>query len=338
MRNFAVNVVSEREGGKVPVFLAGQVMVDVQQILMDVGEYITARELRIQKAMSQSMLSKFILYMGADGSVSTDTSVDMPEVEGYGNIVDDALELTERTMDALGSGVGGYWMEDNFADPFYRSHIIYDLVALSEHMSEFPDCTLMYGSEGEPKKFGRVDVQKMAAFLKEKGNTGNGATLGILSSAVSKSKGVRYTLECAGDKARVTFADEASEKAAAALVGKGPVFIGGTIVYGEDGTILEIRNAGGAAPAESISFRRLVAGNGDIKLANPVKASISYNGEKWKLYNEGTGISVAQDTWDATVQVFHDQMVFLWTEYMDDSKELEGEEAEVRDYFRSLIQ
>ena len=43
-------------------------------------------------------------------------------------------------------------------------------------------------------------------------------------------------------------------------------------------------------------------------------------------------------TWDAAVQAFHDQMVFLWTQYADDDRPLEGEEAEIRDYIKGLTQ
>ena len=52
MKNFTVNVIPDKEDGKVPVYLAGQVMVDIQQLLMDVGEYLTAKELRIQRSMT----------------------------------------------------------------------------------------------------------------------------------------------------------------------------------------------------------------------------------------------------------------------------------------------
>jgi len=49
-------------------------------------------------------------------------------------------------------------------------------------------------------------------------------------------------------------------------------------------------------------------------------------------------VSVKHPTWDAAVQAFHDQMVFLWTQYADDDRPLEGEEAEIRDYIKGLTQ
>ena len=338
MRDFSVNVISSKENGKIPVYVAGQVMVDVQQLLMDIGEYLTSRALRVQKSMKSELLSRFILYMGADGGISLDTSVDVPEVERFGNIVDDALALTESAMEAMGSGAGGYWMEDNFADAFYRKHIIYDIVSLSQHLAAFPECSLMYGPAENPKKFGQVDVQKMAAFVREKGNIGVGATIGLITSSQSKSKGIRLSLVSGENRARLTFADSDSEKAALALADKGPVMIGGRLVVDDEGNLTEILDAGGVTAAENIMFHRLLAANGDVVLAHPLKANIIYDSGKWTLKNPETGISVTHDSWDETVQAFHDQMVFLWVEYADSEKQFEGEEAEIRDYLLSLAQ
>ena len=336
MRDFTVNVVPNEEGRKIPVFLAGQVMVDIQQILMDVGEYLTSRALRVQKTMKKGLISRFLLYMTPEGGISIDTSADLPEVGEFGNIVDDAIQLTEGTMEAMGSGAGGYWMEDNYADPFYRRHIIYDLAALDQHLSAFPEYSLMFGPSDNPKKFGHVDMMRLAAFLDEKGDVGTGAVIGILNASVSKSKGTRLSLLCGDDRVKLSFADKASEDAALTLVDKGPVIIGGQTVVDGDGNLLEIRQAGGVKAADSIQFNRLVASNGDVKLSNPVKVTIRYSPGSWTLRNEETGISVTHPTWDESVQAFHDQMVFLWTQYSDPERELEGEEAEIRDYLRGL--
>ncbi len=334
MKNFTVNVIPAEEGGKVPVFLAGQVMVDIQQMLMDIGEYLTTKELRIQKGIGRALISRFILYMGADGAL--DTAVDVPETESRGNIVDDALTVMENMMDAVGSGAGGYWMEDNFTDAFYRKHIIYDIVSLSQHLAAFPDCSLMYGPAENPKRFGQVDVQKMAAFVREKGNIGVGATIGLISAQQSKSKGTRLSLISGDSRARLSFADRDSENAALALADKGPVMIGGRLVVDDDGNLTEILDAGGVTAAENIMFRRLLAANGDIVLSQPLRANIIYDSGKWTLKNPETGISVTHDSWDETVQAFHDQMVFLWVEYADPDKQFEGEEAEIGEYLLSL--
>lgn len=338
MKNFTVNVIPNKEGGKIPVYLAGQIMVDIQQLLMDVGEYLTAKELRIQKSMNSDLLSRFILYMGADGSLSMDTSVDVPETETRGNIVDDALDLMERTMDALGNGSGGYWVEDNYTDPFYRKHVTYDILRLSTHLSDFPDCTLMYGPAENPKKYGQADMEKLAAFIRDKGNTGVGATIGLITSSQSKSHGTRLSLLCGDNRVKLTFADRENENAALALADKGPVMIGGKLIVDDKGVLQEISDAGGVTPAESITFHRLLAANGDVVLAKPVKANIIYRDGKWTLKNPETGTSVTHDTWDAAVQAFHDQMVFLWIQYADSQEQYEGEEAEIREYFLSLTQ
>jgi hypothetical protein len=182
-----------------------------------------------------------------------------------------------------------------------------------------------------------VDVQKMAAFVREKGNIGVGATIGLISAQQSKSKGTRLSLISGDSRARLTFADRDSENAALALADKGPVMIGGRLVVDDDGNLTEILDAGGVTAAENIMFRRLLAANGDIVLSQPLRANIIYDSGKWTLKNPETGISVTHDSWDETVQAFHDQMVFLWVEYADSDKQFEGEEAEIRDYLLSLV-
>ena len=338
MKNFTVNVIPDKEDGKVPVYLAGQVMVDIQQLLMDVGEYLTAKELRIQRSMNSDLLSRFILYMGADGSMTMDTSVNVPETETRGNIVDDALELMERTMDALGNGSGGSWVEDNYTDPFYRKHVTYDILRLSTHLSDFPGCTLMYGPADNPKRYGQADMEKLSAFIRDKGNEGVGATIGLIVSSQSKSKGTRLSLLQGENRVRLNFADDENEKAALALADKGPVMIGGKLIVDDKGSLIEIAQAGGVTAAENIVFHRLLAANGDVVLSKPLKANIIYNDGKWTLKNPETGTSVTHDSWDATVQAFHDQMVFLWIQYADSTEQFEGEEAEIRDYFLSLTE
>ena len=155
MRNFMINVAPKTEGGRIPVALAGQIMMDIQEMLSDIGEYLIRSELGIQNSLRPEILSKFTLFMDGDGGISIGTSTNEHIV---GSITEDALDLMEDTMDAMGSGAGGYWMEDNYIDPFFRNHIIYDIVALSEHINGFSDCVLTYGSPDNMKTFGQVDV------------------------------------------------------------------------------------------------------------------------------------------------------------------------------------
>jgi len=48
MLNFTVNIISENEDKRVPVAIAGQIMVDIQSLLSHTGEFLMAKELKIQ--------------------------------------------------------------------------------------------------------------------------------------------------------------------------------------------------------------------------------------------------------------------------------------------------
>ena len=330
MRNFIVNVVPKSENGRIPAALAGQIMIDIQEMLSDIGEYLVRRELGIQNSLGQRILSKFTLFIDDAGSISIGTSPN----GSYGTIVEDALDLMEATMDAMGSGTGGYWMEDNYADPFFRNHVIYDIVALSEHINGYPDCSFMYGSPDNLKTFGHVDVARLAAFMKDKGMAADGASLGLITATVSKSKGQLIGFECGTDKVKLTFRDRSIENDARALIGKGPVYVVGRLMYTDEGRLSEIRDVQNVIPAQTIRFRKLIAADADVFVNEPVVANIAYDGS-WTLTNEDLGISVTKDTWDETVQAFNDFFMFLWTEYMVEDRELNGEEAEIRDILKT---
>ena len=332
MRNFIVNVVPKTEGERVPAALAGQIMIDVQQILSDIGEYIIRRELGIQKSLRPEILSRFILYMDENGiSIGTST-----ESLAVGSITEETIDLMEATMDAMGSGTGGYWMEDNFADPYFRNHIIYDVAALSEHINEYPDLSFMYGSPDNLKTFGKVDIARLDAFMKDRGMSINGAALGIITVSHSKSKGQILGFESGTDKVRLQFREKSVENVARTLIGKGAVYIVGRLMYSSDGDLLEIRDVSNVTQAHTMRFRKLISSDGDVSVKEPVVAEISYDGE-WHLKNETLGISVSKPTWDEAVQTFNDYFVFLWTEYSYDDIELVGEDAEIREALKAYM-
>ena len=333
MRNFMINVAPKTEGGRIPVALAGQIMMDIQEMLSDIGEYLIRSELGIQNSLRPEILSKFTLFMDGDGGISIGTSTNEHIV---GSITEGALDLMEDTMDAMGSGAGGYWMEDNYIDPFFRNHIIYDIVALSEHINGFSDCVLTYGSPDNMKTFGQVDVARLASFMKEKGMSANSAALGLITTTVSKSKGQIIGFECGKNKVKLHFRDRSVENVARTLAGKGPVYVAGRLMYSEEGNLMEIRDVYNVTLAQTIRFRKLIAATSDISVKEPVVANISFDG-RWTLSNDTLGISVTKDTWDDAVQEFNDFFMFLWTEYMMEDKELEGEDAEIRDALKALI-
>ena len=326
MTDFTVNVVSEKEDKRVPIGVAGQIMVDIQDLFRHIGEYLISREMRLQEAVPRSLGDKFTIYMDKTGGIVLDASTETPETEGYGNVVDDALKVLEATLDTLGSGTGGYWVDDNFTDAIYRNQVVIDIVALYQDLNDREGYALMYGSGSELKKFGKVDVEKMAKFISERGMSVNGATVGVIENMGSSSGSSRFTLNNGSDTVRITFSDQKF----AGNAGKACI-VAGKINYSEEGKISSVENIYDVVPLTTIKFRRVISSNGDVTLKVPVDADVTFRDGKWILSNKDLGILASKQRWDDAVTEFHDFFVFLWTEYKTkDPATLDEEGKEIR--------
>lgn len=333
MTGFTVNVVSEKEDKRVPIGVAGQIMVDIQDLFRHIGEYLISREMRLQEAVPRSLGDKFTIYMDKTGGIVLDASTETPETEGYGNVVDDALKVLEATLDTLGSGTGGYWVDDNFTDAIYRNQVVIDIVALYQDLNDREGYALMYGSGSELKKFGKVDVEKMAKFISERGMSVNGATVGVIENMGSRPGSSRFTLNNGSDTVRITFSDQKF----AGNAGKACI-VAGKINYSEEGKISSVENIYDVVPLTTIKFRRVISSNGDVTLKVPVDADVTFRDGKWILSNKDLGILASKQRWDDAVTEFHDFFVFLWTEYKTkDPATLDEEGKEIRDSLDALV-
>ena len=330
MTGFTVNVISEKEDKRVPVSLAGQIMVDIQDLFRHIGEYLVSRELRLQEAVPAKLSEKFTIYMDKSGGFALDASTYTPETSGYGNVTDDALKLLEATLDTLGSGTGGYWVDDNFKDAIYRNQIVIDIVALYQDLNDREGYSLMYGSGPELKRFGKVDVDKMAKYIGERGMSVNGVTVGV----VNIRPGSRSILDLGDKNVRLTFADSKLENG----LGQKPYIVAGKINYSEEGRISSVENVYEIVPADIIKFRRMMSSTGDVSLKVPVDVKVAFKDGKWTLSNMDLGIMASNSNWDAAVTSFHDYFIFLWTEYKDkDPNGLSDEEKEVSEALNALV-
>ncbi|MDD4185397.1 MAG: hypothetical protein PHX75_01990 [Candidatus Methanomethylophilaceae archaeon] len=332
MSKFTVNIVPKGDDKRIPVKLAGQIMVGMQDLLYRIGEYVMSEELKAQGPIDRGLLSKFTLYIDSAGGMGMKATSDRPETRGYGNIVDDALGLLEKTLDALGGGIGGYWMEDHYSNPFYRNAIIHIILALDECLRESEGYALVYGS-GKTKEFGRPNREKLSAFAKDRGMTAEGAAIGIMQAVPSKSRKNLVNLRQGRNTVRLRFADLSYDGTV-----PGPVEVRGILRYSNDNTIAEVSGAKRPESLERVSFHRMISVNGDVELKAPVEASVSYQGDSWMLKNEDLGIVISKPDWDSAVQSFHDYFVFLWVHYTQGAVgDFGEEEKEVRETLMSLV-
>ena len=332
MTGFTVNIVSEKDDKRVPIALAGQVMVDVQDIFRHIGEYLITREMRLQKTVPAKLSEKFTIYTDKSGGVVLEASTGMPETSGYGNVLEDTLTLLEATMDTMGSGTGGYWIEDNFKDVLYRNQVVMDLVGMYQDINDKEGYALMYGSGPELKKFGTVNVDKLANFIADRGMSMNGVTIGVVERMGNKAGDSRFVLNTGESTVKITFADPKI----AANLGSDPVIVAGKINYSEEGNIASVENVNGTSALTSIRFRRVISASGDVSLKVPVEANVTFKDGKWTLSNKDLGIDATNKSWDLAVMDFNDFFIFLWSEYKD--KDVEpGEEQEIKDALNALV-
>jgi hypothetical protein len=336
---FNINVVSEKEDPRIPVAVAGQTMVDIQSLFTHIGEYIISRELRIQGALSDKLRGKLTLYLDNAGGIGLASSPVDPTVTGYGSVSDDVVALMESALEAMGSGAGGYWIDDNFALPNYRAIIAADFIALSEHISG-SGFVLEFGAEGAHKRFEGANIEKLKRYLRDGGRSAPGATSGVLIRSDMRSKKPSVQLKNGDTRARISFANPRAEMSSEPFIDRVPVIVSGMMMYTGDGKLAEIRGVDEVVELKTIKFRRMISDIGDVRLSSPVVSDVTYDGMKdsWKLSCEPLGISVTKSDWDSAVEAFHDYFVFLWETYAGKTeKELEGEDKDIRDSLLALL-
>ena len=329
MRSLEFSVLPKDGESSVPVALAGKVMVSVQSLFTHIGEYVLVKELRILETVDVRLASIFDLTMNRTSGVSIGSSVKF----STSGIIEDAMLLFERTLISMGSGAGGYWIEDTFSDPRYRKLIADDIIELASVLRNHR----FYVKFSADAVFDIDDIEKIQLYINNLGMSCDGAVCGVVRAVRSRSgKGDKVGLSCGSGNARLSFNDPALEKDAFGFSDKA-VIVAGKVTY--IGNVpSEVSGIGKIMPLETMRFRRIISADGDVVLTNAVPVSVRWDGENWILKNSDLGISVRKDHWDSAVVAFHDQFMFLWNEYSEFKEGMSGEEKEVHDYLMSLME
>lgn len=329
MRSMKITVVPKDGVSKVPIAVAGMTMVCVQNLLTHIGEYLVARELRLQNAVDHRLSDMFDLFLDPSAGISLRTTTAM----STSGIIDESISLLERTLMSMGSGAGGYWIDDNFSIPAYRREIAEDVILLADSLNTKGGFCMRFAADST---FDNVDIGRLTKYLNEMTMTYDDATCGVIRESVSRSgkEGMRLDI---GDKVKMTFLTPEVEEQARSMVGKG-VIAAGRIRY-SNGRIHEVSDVGRIVPMENMKFKRMISADGDILLNSAISASVNYvDGTGWNIRNDDLGMNITKDTWDMAVTTFHDYFVFLWNEYSDkDDSTLSDEERDVKEFVLSLV-
>lgn len=324
MQQFRFNVVSAADGD-VPVSVAGQVMIDVQRLLTDVGDLMIRKELRTQNSLPESMDARFGLTMqGSESGVGASASDSL--------LLEDALAAMCAELDGANLSTATPKEVSNHIEAEGRRRIAADMLALADDLDGY---VMTYGTEGSMRKFRMNNRDALEAEASADASSMAGALIGVITRDPVRPH--RWVISSGAEGAQILFSPEVSHDDVVSFSQSGPVIATGRVVLA-DGRISQLRDVSACYLFPLVKFRRIVTESRDIVLLNPVVACPGYDRRKglWTLSQEDTGIEVAKPTWDEAVLAFHEYLMFLWENYVEVEGPFEGEEKELSSFLNSL--
>ena len=325
--NFKV-VPTDDENAHVPVSVAGQTMVDVQNLISDIGSMMIRQELRLQNAIPEELTRRFDLAMGSASGTDVGASSEREDT-----LMLDALNQLMRELDI--ANMPDTWSEPgNHREALARRRLAKDIMALSDHLEGYD---MRYGRGDDLKKFRLTRKDAVRALAEDTSVSFQGAVIGTISQDPVRRN--RWLISNGKDCVPITFASNISSTDIPLFAEAGPLIASGTVVTGDEEDVKEMRAVVGCYSFPTVKFHRIITADRDIVLLNPVEASPGYNAKKglWTLDCEALGISEAKPSWDECVIAFHEYFEFLFETYAETDDEFEGEEKEIRDLLLSMV-
>jgi len=329
MHYFGFKVVSSDpdDTSGTPIAVAGNVMVDVQKLLTDIGCMDIRMEMRLQNSISEDLREKYKLKTGgADGTLESGPS------KGNEAALESAMSTLFATFGFLGKGAIGTWMEDTFPDEDSRRAVAQDLIDLTRHLEGY---RLVYSSRAYEKTFVGVDIAKMSEYTEDRNEIS--AALGIISRDPVRRN--HWNISSDGRLIPITFDRNIEQSDIPLFASAGPLIVIGYVTRTPAGDIVSVDRVSGCYEFPEVKFHRMISANGDRNLLNPITAAPGYNPDQklWTLDCEILGIHMSKPSWDECVKSFHDYAVFLFDTYAGDDGDFEGEEQDIREYLLSLL-
>lgn len=327
MRSFGFEVKSREGDSKIPLAVAGQVMVDVQKVLTEIISSVLRTELLIQGDIPKNLLSKYELTIGGNtpSGLGSDSS---PEGRP---LLEASLDAFCGTLDFVGKGIVNPWIVSNYPETLGRRKLCEALLNLSDHIDGY---VMKYGENGCNRSFTGVNREKMLTQIEEDSATHrNASRLGVILGDPRKKNLYLYD----GAVRIPIHLGNTNPDSVANHVSNGVVIVRGTGEFDVNGNLESIKNISNITPIDTITYKRIISDNFDIELACPLPAavSVSSDGKKWTFKNADLGIDVSKNDWDSATLAFHEYVEFLWKEYVETDSELEGEELEIAELLKS---
>ncbi len=328
MKPFGFNVVSENREEGVPVATAGQIMVDIQNLLTDIGKCMLRTEMSLQNSIPDSLADKFTLRIGG----SSDKGVGSKVSDGSEELFEEALGMLFKTLTFFGQGRVGIWMEDKFPDPFERINIAKDLVALNDHLS---GTVLIFGPASDKREFRRLDREKLLQYVR------NGAERCRVIGKVSadpRFKG-HWTFSNSAYQATISPSKMMPKETLDNAAKSGIVAVLGNISKSVDGRVVSVNNAEECIEHSTIAFRRMISSKRDVRLSATLYADIGYAADRklWVMSYKPLNIIVSKPSWDECVIAFHEEFILQYEIYTEESNTFEGEEKKAQALLMTFV-
>jgi len=310
------------------VAVAGQIMVDVQKLLMDIGCTDVRTALRIQNEIPEQLKKKFELTIGG----SDDYGMGTGPSEGNDDAMESAMTSLCETLDFLGKGAVGSWMTDRFEDEDSRCLIAQDLIDLNDHLQGY---ILEYGTPDDVKTFRNLDRERILAYTM-KDDEVSGA-IGVVQKDGSRKN--RWYLTNDRYLVPLGFSRNIDPSDIPTFAEAGPVILTGHVKRNAEGHIASIDRVTGCYYLSDLKFFKIITKDGDRELLNPLIGKAGYNAQTdiWSLRNDQLGINVKKSSWDECMVAFHEYALFLFQRYADTDQTFEGEEQDIREFLLSLL-
>ncbi len=329
MQSFGFKVIPSdpEDASGVPISVAGQTMVDIQGLITDIGCMFLRISMRIQNGIPADLKKKFDLTIGG-----TSAGIGSGPSKGNEMTMERVVNTLCSTLDFLGTGAIGTWMEDTFEDNEARSEIAKKLIALNDHLQGYK---LIYGVEGNEKEFTGLDKEKVSVYI----NTAapKVATIGILVRDEIRRN--HWNLFNDNYLVPVTFARNISSADIPVFASSGPIFVIGDTKRNSEGHVISVDGIDGCYGIPQVKVYRVITSGSDRNLLNPLIVQTTYDPSKdmWYARNEYLGIDVSKASWDECMVSLHEYIEFLFETYVDDEGPFDGEEQEVREFLLSLL-
>ena len=272
-----------------------RVLAAVDAIFGEICRNIVSGELRLQGEVPEA------LY--ADAGIFDDRDLSA-----------DARRMMDGTLDYLGGGTHGTWMDDTFPDVIGRRSVA---SAVLDIHSDLEGNVLLHGPDDDVAAFSDINLVRVTEMAGVLTRAYNGGIMGIIVKD-PKRRG-HYAITSGNGLIPLIYVPTVPSYDREDFAAAGPVIAMGTVVRDEENRIIELRAVENCYTFPVAVFQRGISSEGHEGLVYPLEGIPSYYARTatWYLKCDELGLESSAKSWDECVIGFHRRFVSLWASYED---------------------